>query len=734
MDLDEIDTEAAGAHYLRPAGPTHTPPCVIILDSESWQQDEAGAEVHYLRCWDASVTWRRDRRRAGEVREDAGTGAGQLADTIDAWASYGETTWLYAHNVAFDVATTNLAALLTARGWVLSSRHGLSSDGMWCVLHKGRRETERSDRRGRDGQAEVRVRWAHTLTIADSASIWPDRLEALAAFTAFTKPPLPKAADPDQLWADRCHADVQILREAVLGLMDWWDEAGLGKWSVTGAGLGWQTYRSNLGLRQMVIDHDPALIAWEREAVYGGRRDVFRYGQLTPGRWAEADYTTAHLTIAASCPLPARAACRVTTAHRRSALAGKVPAGMLAEVTIRTDTPRWPVRACGRVFYPVGTFKTVLAAPDIQAAADAGALVEVHDGWLYTMTGHLRPWARRCREWTELPKEGRSGIVAAAAKLWSRSVIGKFAQKGWRTEAWAGPPCDGWTVEPCSDFWKGTRGVVTGLCGTYWLSWADQRGEHERPAVLAFVEAHVRSRLGKVLAGPYGAAVVQCDTDGCMVALHELAQLVGRRGRKWQRGRLVPLDAGDVLDAWNEASWPLVMRFKDSYRRVEVIGPQHVVLDGRARMAGVPRSAWRAGDGRWVARLWPGITWQAAHGPPGTYTRPVQPFRVAGPYVPGWVLADGTVRPAEIALDESGGNYLLAWPLTRHAAAGDRLGPLQAAWSEQIPEVCDVNGDRARAGRGNPGPGDQGEEGVAAAPADVQDLRPADQGPVTVLR
>lgn len=695
MDLDEIDTEAAGAHYLRPAGPTHTPPAVIILDSESWQHDEAGAEIHQLRCWDASVTWRRDRRRAGEIREAAGDDPGQLADTIDAWASYGETTWLYAHNVAFDVATTNLAALLTARGWVLSSRHGLSSDGMWCVLHKGRRETTRSDRVERNGSPATRVRWSHTLTIADSASIWPDRLEALAAFTEFTKPPLPRSDDTAAQWAARCHADVQILREAVLALMDWWDEAGLGKWSVTGAGLGWQTYRSNLGLRQMVIDHDPALIAWERQAVYGGRRDVFRYGQLDPGRWAEADYTTAHLTIAASCPLPARAACRVTTAHRRLALAGKVPAGMLAEVTIRTDTPRWPVRACGRVFYPVGTFKTTLAAPDIQAAADAGALVEVHDGWLYTMTGHLRPWARRCREWIDQPKEGRSGIVAAAAKLWSRSVIGKFAQKGWRTEAWAGPPCDGWTVEPCSDFWKGTRGVVTGLCGTYWLSWADQRGEHERPAVLAFVEAHVRSRLGRVLAGPYSPAVVQCDTDGCMVALHELAQLAARRGRKWQRGRLVPLDARDVLDTWNEASWPLVMRFKDSYRRVEVIGPQHVVLDGRPRMAGVPRSAWRAGDGRWVARLWPGITWQAAHGPPGTYTRPVQPFRVAGPYAAGWVLADGTVRPAEITLDDTGANHLLPWPLTRHAAAGDRLGPLQAAWSEQIREVDCGNPDRA---------------------------------------
>ena len=730
----DVDTEAHGAHYLRPAGPTHTPPAVICLDSESWQRDEGSSEIHQLRCWDAAITWRRDRRRAGETRWSAGSSAGELADLIDAWASYGETTWLYAHNVAFDVATTNLAALLTARGWVLSSRHGLSADGMWCVLHKGRRETRRSDRSNESGTPATRVRWSHTLTIADSASIWPDRLEALAAVTGIDKPPLPDEDGTAEAWAARCRADVAILRQAVLDLMDWWDETDCGPWSVTGAGLGWQTYRRNLGLRQLVIDHDPALIEWERQAVYGGRRDVFRYGQLQPGRWAEADYSSAHLTIAAECPLPARAACRVTEAHRQAALKGKVPTGMLAEVTITTDVPRWPVRACGRVFYPVGTFKTVLAAPDIQAAADAGALVAVHEGWLYTMTGHLRPWARRCREWEALPPAGRTGVVALAAKLWKRSVIGKFAQKGWRTEKWSGPPSEGWSVEPCSDFWKGTRGVVTGLCGTYWLSWADQRGEHERPAVLAFVEAHVRSRLGKVISGPYGSAIAQCDTDGVMVALHELAQLTGRRGRKWRRGQLVPLDADDVIEAWNEVSHPLAMRFKQHYRRVEVIGPQHVVLDGRPRMAGVPRSAWQAGEGQWVARLWPGITWQAAHGPPGTYTRPVQPFKVAGPYTAGWVLLDGSVRPAELALDPDGSNRMLAWPETRHAAAGDRLWPVQAAWSADYLEVPRDNNDREARGGSEQGPGEVGPPGVAPASQGVPQVRPAVQGPLPVLR
>lgn len=683
-------SEDHGAHYLRPAGRTHTPPAVIILDSETRQHDQDGTEVHTLRCWDAQVTWRRDKRRAGETRHAAGDTAGGAADAVDAWASYGESTWLYAHNVAFDMVVTGMAAQLVARGWELSSRHGLSADGMWCVLHKGRRETRRNDQQSYDGQAATRVKWGHTLTIADSCSIFPKGLAELAPLTGVDKPALPADDDSAGAWAARCRADVEITAALVLGLMDWWDEQDMGPWAVTGAGLGWQTYRRHLGLKQMVIDHDPALAALERQAVYGGWRDTARTGQLPPGRHGEVDYEAAYPTIAASFPLPARAACPVQSQHRQAALAGRVPAGMLAEVTLTTSTPRWPVRVAGRVLYPVGTFKTVLAAPDIQAAADAGALAAVHDGWLYTLGNHLRPWARWVLQLAAQAREGLAGIVATAAKLWCRAVIGKFAQKGWRTEAWVGPPSDSWTVEPVIELYHGTRGVVTGLCGTYWRSWADQRGEHERPAVLAFVEAHVRQRLAAVLTSSWASAITQWDTDGVMADYGQLARQAAAAGSKWRDGQLVPLDAGDVIAAWSEASWPLVMREKQLHRRVGMLGPQHLELDGRPRMSGVGKGAWKTGEDSWAARLWPGIVWQAGNSPPGEYARPVQRYRFTRPTCGGWVLADGAVRPPETAMDLDGSCYLLPWADTRHAAAGDRLGPSQPAWAEGLWETCDA--------------------------------------------
>lgn len=681
-----VVSDQATAHYLRPAGKTRTPPVVICLDSETRHHAAGGEEIHTLRCWDASITYRRDRRKQGETLWQAGTDADAIADVIDGWAGGVESSWLYAHNVTFDMVVTDLPAKLVARGWELSSRFGSFAGSMWCVLHKGCRTSSRSDRVKTDGSPATRVKWAHTLTIADSASLFPKPLAELAQHTGIVKPDLPGNDDSPEAWRARCHADVRILRALVLQLMDWWDEADMGAWSVTGPGLGWQTYRRTLGNREMVIDHDPALLAWERQAVYGGRRDVFRVGQLTPGRYGEVDYEAAYPTIAATCLLPAKLACPVNDQHRRAAMRGKVPIGMLAEVTISTDVARWPMRTPAGVFYPVGTFRTVLAAPDIQAAADAHTLAAVHDGYLYTMTGHLRAWARRVIGWARPDSKDVPGAVRVAAKLWGRSTIGKFAQRGWRTMPWVGPPSDSWVIEDTSEFWSGDRGVITGLAGTYYISWSDQRGEHERPALLAFVEAHVRARLGAIIAGPYGSAVVQCDTDGMMVSHEQLRRLAASQGKVWRRGHQAPLGHDHILARWNEASWPLVMRDKTQFTRAEVFGPQHVVLDGRPRFAGVPAGAWPIGESRWAARLWPGLLWQSGRASPGEYARPVQGYLILGPYAQGWVLKDGAVRPVEATVDLEGNNYIMPWVKTRWALAGDQLAARQAKWSQTLEE------------------------------------------------
>lgn len=676
-----------GAHWLRRNDTCWTPPRVIFLDSETRTEGSGQTETEILRCWAAQLVRRRDRRRPGEASWAEGESQEAAAAAVDRWASEEKTTWLYAHNVGFDLVTTRLAQQLAALGWELSSRFGLSSNAPWCVLHKGRREVPVDSSGEAASGSAVRVKWNHTLTITDSFSLLPVGLPVLDAYATRDKPPLPAQDDSLETWLARCRADVQILSDVVLAVMDWWEASECGRWAVTGPACGWAAYRHTITTGDVLISGDPAVLAAEHAACYGGRRDVFRIGSMPPGRYAEIDFTSAYPTIAGSVPLPRKVLGPLTPGIAGAILDGRCPYGMIAEVEICTDRPRWPLRARGRVFYPVGRFNTVLAGPDIQAAADRGQLARIGAGWFYSMSRHMAPWAGWVLGLVGGGDGQVPGPVRIAAKNWSRAVIGKTAQRGWRTEPYYGPPSDDWSYEEAFIAGSEARASVTGLAGDYWLSVADQDGSHEFPAILAYVESHVRQRLNDVLEAAPPGAVIQCDTDGLMADCSAL----GRAGAAYVPPRLAAQAAYSSQEAhiayWSALADPLVMRVKSQYREVVLYGPQHAVLDGRARLAGVPASAWQTGDGQWCARLWPGLSWQMQQGSGRGFDRPVQPYLVTGPYAQGWVLNDGAVVPAETHIDAGGCTHLLPWPATRWAQAGAQLAPIQSAWSEGL---CDA--------------------------------------------
>lgn len=667
-------------HYLAQNHHSWTPAAIIVLDSETRTIGEGEQQTEQLRCWAGQLVRRRHRRRAGEVERADGQDGRDAAITIDSWACQDKSTWLYAHNVAFDLVTTNLAVYLASLGWELSSRHALSGASPWLIMHKGKQVIPARGRPGTRGYVRARTKWQHTLTIADTFSLMPVPLATLAAYAEEDKPPLPADDDDQAVWLARCWADVRILTWALRTLMDWWESNDLGKWSVSGAACGWNSYRHKIGRKDVTIDPDPDVLAWEHRAIYGGRRDIFRCGQLPEGRYAELDFTAAYPTIAATQLLPAKRMGRLTPAIASAILAGRCRYGMLAQVELETDIARWPLRALGRVFYPVGRFRTWLAGPEIAEAERLGCLRAVLDGWFYAMSDHMQPWA----SWVLALLNADDLIAPGPARIFlkgiGRSVCGKWAQRGWQTEAFPGPPGDGWSYEECFVAGSEASASITALAGRHYLSVADQESEHEFPAVLAYIESHCRLRLARVIDSSPPGAVIQCDTDGVMASLTALED--GLAGRlPWLAGPstrdgLVGLQIG----SWDTLAAPLAIREKTIFEKAVIYGPQHVVLDGSPRFSGVPRSAWQSGDNRWAARLWPGLSWQIQHGDPGGYVRPVQDYLVIGPYAAGWVLDNGAVRPVEASLTLEGHSHVNQWPETRWALAGEQLAADQASW------------------------------------------------------
>jgi hypothetical protein len=612
-------------------------------------------ETLALRLWDAHYLDRRQ-SKGKPIRDEwaAGETAAQLVDWIEQVTKGRETVWLYCHNLSFDLITTRLPMRLAERGWFVSDA-SIGGKSPWMRLGLGKRR----------------------LGLFDSGSWLPMPLEEVGKRIGVIKPPLPPDDGSDEAWHARCRADVTILETAMLQLMDWWDRQQLGRWNISGAASGWNTFRHTQSGERVTIDPDPGFVAADRKAVHGGRRGVWSIGEHRAGPFVELDFAAAYPTIAAQLPLPIARTRRFDSLPVDDRLVGNDRWGVLAACRIRTDVPRWPVRFGRHSWYPVGEFWADLAGPDIELARQLGALEEIGPGAVHRLGGVMMPWARWCLD-TQYGRHPDSPPAAQiTAKAWGRSVIGKWAARSFDKVKLGDSPNSGWGYE---EGWSNTyncHGGMVDLGGTrFWVA-ESADPDNAYPAVLAWVEAHVRTRLNRVIDALGPGCVMQCDTDGMIVA----QRTVGTRAA---RGQLVAPDdvpaAGRldwVLDQLDPLIAPLTLRVKSRAPHMTILGPQHLTVGDSRRYAGLPGMVTPDASGHYVAKLWPKLQWQLTNGNSAGYVRPERKGSVVGPYPTGWILADRTVVPVESRIGKDGTSQLIGWESSSYARRGLRRADQQ---------------------------------------------------------
>lgn len=606
---------------------------MFSFDTETRSVFDGDSEVMTMRVWCARFTDRRAPRRITPVDDsDWGMFPEDMAIWIHKLCKQRRTVWGYAHNLGFDLCTTNLVDNLIKLGWQVTD-FAVNSGAPFVRLKHG----------------------DSSLTLSDSWSWFQCALEDVADAMSMTKPPLPKQDDPIDVWLDRCQADTNILHSAMLALMDWWQDNDLGKWNITGSASGWNAMRHIPSPQRILIRPSDDECDHDRLAIYGGKRYSWFSGHAHYGHYTEMDIEKAYTSVVAHFPLPLARQCTFTNLPNDHKWLDCQRWGVIASVTIDTDRPLYPVRYRGHVWYPIGRFTTVLAGPEIRAARDRGHLVSVGAGWLHQMGFALRPWAKWCL--ARLSDEtGQTPEVAKLVhRIWARSAVGKWAQRGFEVVPLGPSPNIGWNHEEAWHHSKGVPASVVDFAGQRYQVSAINQSDNAYPAILAFVESYVRVALGACIAVTGDKHMVACDTDGY------ICDVVGY----------------DQLEAANQAIAPLVVRPKRHFKRVKVIGPQHMELDTRKRTSGIPHSAQPIPGGKLEAWTWPKLAWQLANGRPGAYVRPRQEYKMSATYAKGWVTEHGSVLPVEMALGAAGGNRLLSWPETRHARSGSVLGPDQ---------------------------------------------------------
>lgn len=578
----------------------------------------------------------------------------ELCRQIDAWCKGRETIWLYAHNLGYDLTTTQLVENLCLGGWTVDRCSTLPEYLFVFMSNGGKR-----------------------LTLTDSHHMLPTSLLNIGNMLGTHKLPMPKQDAPDTEWFTYCGRDVDVLSSAMLMLMDHWDAYSLGNWSISGASCGFHAMRHMMPPKSMVLIDDQEGSANERAAIYGGRRYCWRHGEQPPGRYSELDFVQAHATVAANYRMPVkRGTWFPSLPLDHKAIDGPL-AIIIAEVEIETNVPRFPCRVDGRVWYPVGRFKTVLASPEIAWARELGCLKSIGRGQYHYLSGALQPFFSRVLEVSAASDETYHPLVKAMWKHWGRSVVGKFAQRGYKVTDTNMLTDKAWFYEKATDYNTGKQYWLVHYCGRIHEARESGDGASAYPAVLALVESYERVAIGKAaeMLGP--DIIVQCDTDGLWADMATLeaghAANLGFRLADVDRRARVDL----AIDVIGQQTGALRLREKHSVNSMAVWGPQNYEAGKHSRQSGRPARLTEVQDGIWAGDIFPAISHQMRVSEPGVFRTELVSWTRPACVIPAWVLADGRTGPVQVQAGPGGTQELAPFASTRLAARGATLGQVQ---------------------------------------------------------
>jgi len=596
---------ATPAHWIKPNEAARIPQRHIVVDTEARYSYEGKAQLQSWRCGVADFTHRTN-RGIWHIERREYTDAAELWRDVGDFTRPRRRTVLWAHNLAYDLRVGRTLTQLPRQGWELVDIR-LASQGTWAKFTRGGR----------------------SLILADSASVWPVKLATIGAALGVGKPGLP-ATDDLEAWLHRCRVDVDILRSALIGYLDWLRAAEIGSWQMTGAGQAWSHWRHRHYTHRVLVGDDERARNAERAAIWTGRAEAWSYGADPTATVYDFDWENAYPRIARDVDLPVRPHSVSRGVKLATVMQWTQRFAVLAECHVTTDQPVVPAPHEGRIVWPVGTFDTVLWDPELALLDQAGAQVQIGRMWLYRKAPALRDWASWVLTHTHCSDDCHPPYLRLVIKHWSRALIGRFAMRYTQWEPYARSPIedvsvtDGWDRELDRAF----RLLQVGH--QVYEATEEVDSDNAAPMVTGYVASEARAKLWRVaqLVGPEHVHYI--DTDSL---------LVSPAGRK----RILELGELPDLDG---------LRVKRRFRGYDIAGPRQLVLGGQPRISGVPRGARRVDARTWEGEVWRGLGESVRRGEPDQVRVTTRTFHIKYVDRRRVRLGDGRTAPIRLELGD----------------------------------------------------------------------------------
>lgn len=354
-----------------------------------------------------------------------------------------------------------------------------------------------------------------------------------------------------------------------------WVERDNGTWRETIGQMAVSLWRRKFLTHKVCKHGDESASEIESACLHGGRADCWYFGdvgwRLSLDEASETpppvsiyptifsavnryDVRSMYPALLRDCQFPVR-----LLSVEKEVDAGRVEGlckhwGVLARVRLTTSIDEFPLRTNNRTIYPIGTFDTVLAGPELEYASQIGALRHVHALARYEMQPAFKLYAEYLlAERARLRAAGDAEGEADVKRL-SNCFGGKFAQ---RSDRWEPRP----SVVPPIQWGRWLRkDTESGLYAHYRvISGLAQERVTGRPgagllaAVFAYLTSYGRTQMRAIRQSLGAEAVISQDTDGLWltdVGVSRLARIGKRLGG--EPGQLREVDS-HMFGRWYDA-------------------------------------------------------------------------------------------------------------------------------------------------------------------------------------
>lgn len=588
------------AHWLRPIASATFPRHLVVFDTETVpvQVDEVTTEQVLSFGWAAKVN---------QANEESWTEPEwfRFTDAVELWK------WLesqcppkhvlsaFCHNANFDWQVGRMTSLLPQLGWSCESMVFEDPPNLFTWRKDGK-----------------------TLKLLDTFNYWRESVASLGERLGLAKLPFPENWDNTEISDAYCKRDVEILIKALLNWIQLLRDRRLGGLGISIAQQSWKAYTHRFMDAPIYIDDNEDALALSRYAYYGGRVECLHVNQYLSNVYG-LDFNSMYPAIMRNESLPTR----LHGVYKRVKLAELerwlIKYAVIAEVSIETNEPVYPVRTEGKLLFPIGTFVTYLTTPELLYALENNHIRQCHTCAIYDKA---RIFTRFVNELYSLRQEfaqANDEIMKYYIKILMNALYGKFGQRGYVEEIIG--ECDPslMHVEDEIDLSTGLRYRNRYIAGKIISTRREAESRYSLPAIPAHITAYGRMMLwqGLMTAGPENTYYM--DTD----SLH-----VNARGQDKLQSLMSETELG---------------KLKVEKRIASAIyyGPKDYELDGVRTIKGIRKTAVEVEPGTFAQDQWVSLRGAIAIGHVGgPLIRRVE-RSLAREYSKGHVTSSGRVRP-----------------------------------------------------------------------------------------